>query len=142
MINKHPFPDLGEQRNKPVIVTFADRPNAADGNERMRRWAREEDAEYFLVTTVKNGFLDYIITDDEHKVELNKWSQVTSQEDISKIVRLINKDRSFKCMDILQFSTTTSTTTTTSTETTTTSTTTSTSTTLYSTIESTTNTDG
>ena len=85
---------LGFKRNKPVVVVFADRPNSAtDGNERLRRWSRDPDADYFLLTTDRSDYLDYIVKGDQsHKIVLDSWSEVFSQKDISKFVRIINKD--------------------------------------------------
>ena len=85
---------LGFKRNKPVVVVFADRPNSAsDGNERLRRWSRDPDADYFLVTTDQSDYLDYIVKGDQsHKIVLDSWNKVFSQKDISKFVRIINKD--------------------------------------------------
>ena len=85
---------LGFKRNKPVVVVFADRPNSAsDGNERLRRWSRDPDADYFLVTTDQSNYLDYIAKGDQsHKIVLDSWNKVLSQNDISKFVRIINKD--------------------------------------------------
>ena len=97
--------ELHEFRNKPVIVVIADRPNSQDsafgGDLRHARYGRSPGVEYFLVTTERTGYLDYIVQDDQdHKIVLNYWPQVKTQEDISIFVRMINKDHSFECMDL------------------------------------------
>ena len=92
-------------KNKPVIITFADRPNPVqDHNYAVINALAMREIDYYLVTTSNSNYLDNIIKyeSDENRLVLKDWKDVESQQDMNKIVKAINQDymNTFKCMDI------------------------------------------
>jgi len=111
----------GDRRNKPVVMVFADNPRNFNSPVPFSRVNSRID--YFLVTTRSDGGLDM----EENKVQLDWWSNLATQFDLSKPVKIINRDQDWKCMDPNAAPTTPTTTVTTTLKSTTSSTTTTTS---------------
>ncbi|CBY09683.1 unnamed protein product [Oikopleura dioica] len=86
-----------DRRNKPVVIVFADNPRNFNSPVPFSRVNSRID--YFLVTTRSDGGLDRVASAEENKVQLDWWSNLATQFDLSKPVKIINRDQDWKCMD-------------------------------------------
>jgi hypothetical protein len=87
----------GDRRNKPVVIVFADNPRNFNSPVPFSRANNRID--YFLVTTRSDGGLDMVASAEENKIQLEWWWDLTKQFDLSKPVKIINRDQEWKCMD-------------------------------------------